>query len=623
MSSLESELTCSICLHIYQDPVVLPCMHSYCRECLKDLHSKSNEAEDLCGIPSKTSNTLSCPNCREITSFGLEGVGGLPKNFTLASICGKFKETSRQSPTGGYEPQKHTPSGQRSLYCMACQVIVKNGDELSTHRYHVTEDLETAAKKQQAKLSTCVKELERSRKKEDAKLKTASDAHCKRQEQMQEQEKEINALAESIEERLRSRKKEVLENIDSVKADNKTNFEVFQGHLQSYISTVDSITAAAHALDGQSLDTEEGQAVFVQVVDDVLVQTQQLARMDDVSLEHGVPSDTYGEVFAENLRVDFRTLLGASVAPTNTTLTPSNGDKSTDQSQKEEYCFFYEENVATQIETESETESEHSSNAEHNIITDQSQKEEYCFFYEENVATQIETESETESEHSSNAEHNIITGAQFRWDPEDCHSSLAISQDCLVVTDEKWEDAEIPGGCCNNGGSWMNVRGIASNIVLPMTNIYWEILVTFAILGHMDDNDLITVLGICKYRKEDVYSPLSENYYCLCCSLFKDPDSSSIAMDFWDGPKKSTSDSVVVRRIRRRKREPLNLGFNVDFNNKMFRIIDVNENSVLHTFEDMKFTEVTAVASIENEDEVRTSLKLHCDVDIFPSILFQ
>ncbi|XP_048242893.1 E3 ubiquitin-protein ligase TRIM63-like [Haliotis rufescens] len=613
--SLESELTCSICLHIYQDPVVLPCMHSYCRECLKDLHSKSNEAEDLRGTPSKTSNTLSCPNCREITSFGLEGVGGLPKNFTLASVCESFKETSRQSPTGGYEPPKQTHSGQRSLYCLACQVIVKSGDVLSTHRYHVTEDLETAAKKQQTKLSTCVQELERNRKKEDAKLKTASDAHCKRQEQMQKQEKEINALAESIEERLRSRKKEVLENIDSVKADNKTQFEVFQRHLQSYISTVDSITAAAHALDGQSLDTEEGQAVFVQVVDDVLVQTQQLARMDDVSLEHGVPSDTYGEVFAENLRVDFRTLLGASVAPTNTTLTPSNGDKSTDQSQKEEYCFFYEENVATEIETESE----HSSNAEHNIITDQSQKEEYCFFYEENVATEIETESE----HSSNAEHNIITGAQFRWDPQDCHSSLAISQDCLVVTAEKWEDAEIPGGCCDNGGNWVNVCGIASNMVLQMTNIYWEILVTFAILGYMDDNDVITDLGICKSGKEDVYSPLSKNYYCLCCSLFKDPDSSSIAMDFWDGPKNSTSDSVVVRRIRRRKREPLKLGFNVDFHNKMFRIIDVNENSVLHTFQDMRFTQVTAVASIDHEDKVRTSLELESDVDGFPTILLQ
>ncbi|XP_048242894.1 uncharacterized protein LOC124122411 [Haliotis rufescens] len=394
-----------------------------------------------------------------------------------------------------------------------------------------------------AKLSTCIPELERSRYKNYAKLKTASHEHYQRQEYLQKQEDEINSLADLIEEHVRSRRKEVLGEIETLKTHNKTNFEVFQGHLQSYISTVDTITAAAHALDGQSLDTEEGQAVFVQVVDDVLLNTQQLARMDDVSLEHGVPSDTHGEVFAENLRVDFTTLLGASVAPTNTTLTPSNGDKS--------------------------------------------------------------------------------TGAQLKWDPQDCHSSLAISQDCLVVTAEKWEDAEIPGGCCNNGGNWVNVCGIASSMVLQMTNIYWEILVTFAILGYMDDNDVITDLGICKSGQEDVYSPLSKNYYCLCCSLFKDPDSSSIAMDFWDGPKNSTSDSVVVRRIRRRKREPLKLGFNVDFHNKMFRIIDVNENSVLHTFEDMRFTQVTAVASIDHEDKVRTSLELESDVDGFPSILFQ
>uniref|UniRef100_A0A8C4SJX7 Uncharacterized protein n=1 Tax=Erpetoichthys calabaricus TaxID=27687 RepID=A0A8C4SJX7_ERPCA len=34
--SLQEELTCAICLNIYKDPVVIPCQHSFCYECIKE-----------------------------------------------------------------------------------------------------------------------------------------------------------------------------------------------------------------------------------------------------------------------------------------------------------------------------------------------------------------------------------------------------------------------------------------------------------------------------------------------------------------------------------------------------------------------------------------------------------
>ncbi|XP_046584799.1 tripartite motif-containing protein 59-like [Haliotis rubra] len=249
-------------------------------------------------LDTRSSNTLPCPACRAITSFGLEGVDGLPKNFTLASICRKFQETPRQSPVpASDETREQESSDERSLYCKACRVIVKSGDLWPTHRYHVTEDLETEITKQQDKLSTCRQELERSRTKEEARLKAALVDHCNRQEQMQKQEDAINSLAESIEGRLRSRKEEVLEKIESLKTDNKTSFETYQKQLQSYISTVDSITAAAHTMDEQKLEGEDGQVSFLQVVDDVLTQTQRLARVNEVTFCLGVPFSTYGEEF--------------------------------------------------------------------------------------------------------------------------------------------------------------------------------------------------------------------------------------------------------------------------------------------------------------------------------------
>ncbi|XP_067671192.1 tripartite motif-containing protein 72-like [Haliotis asinina] len=576
---MEGELTCPICLQIYQDPVVMSCMHSYCRTCLKDLHVKSNTAEESCDTRLKSSNTLPCPECRAVTSFGLEGVDGLPKNFTLASICMKFKETFRQTPVPApRKAHKQTTSDERKVYCKACRVIVRSGDLLPTHRYHVTEDLETELTKQQDNLSTCLQELERSRAKEEARLTAALADHCNRQEQMQKQEDAMNSLAESLEECLRSRKKEVLEKIGFLKTHNQTSFETYQKQLMSYINTVDSITAAAHTIDEQKLGGEEGQVGFLQVVDDVLIQTQQLTRVDDVTFSLGVALPAYDEEFAGNLRADFRTLLGPSLDSAKTTPAPSSEDISTEHSQKD--VSSDEEVVAA----ESETGNTH-----------------FCW----------------------TSTYDAIEGANFEWDPIDCHSSLAISEDLLLVTDERWADEEIRGECANNCGNWRNVRGIASQTVFEEKNSYWEILITYAVLNHLHDKDRITDVGICKYGKEDVYAPLSENYYCLCCSLLKDPVSSNIIIEFWDGPKMTKWETrSVTKRIRRRKKEHLKLGFNVDFQNKMFRIIDVNENLVLHSFVGMTLSTVSAVASIENADKVRTSLELDSNVHEFPSVLW-
>ena len=49
---VEEHLTCSVCLKQFKDPKVLPCLHSYCHDCIVKLaeHAKSS--------------TFNCPNCR-------------------------------------------------------------------------------------------------------------------------------------------------------------------------------------------------------------------------------------------------------------------------------------------------------------------------------------------------------------------------------------------------------------------------------------------------------------------------------------------------------------------------------------------------------------------------------
>ena len=70
---LEEQLTCSICLDIYTNPKSLPCLHSFCQDCLDRLpQDKKNETY-----------YLSCPTCRHCTELPEEGASGFPTAFHL------------------------------------------------------------------------------------------------------------------------------------------------------------------------------------------------------------------------------------------------------------------------------------------------------------------------------------------------------------------------------------------------------------------------------------------------------------------------------------------------------------------------------------------------------------
>ena len=73
-------LKCAVCLELYTDPRVLPCLHSFCLHCLE---------------PLVKNNTLSCPQCRSKHSVPKDGVSMYPVDLSLLPELGKVKEEKK------------------------------------------------------------------------------------------------------------------------------------------------------------------------------------------------------------------------------------------------------------------------------------------------------------------------------------------------------------------------------------------------------------------------------------------------------------------------------------------------------------------------------------------------
>ena len=99
----ECFFVCGICLYNFQNPKALPCLHTFCCECIRQWSSKIHIAKSSGGL-------LACPSCNKQTQMPPEGVDGLPYNF--------------------YIPLLKEGTDQNTLCCMSCANSCADSSEI-------------------------------------------------------------------------------------------------------------------------------------------------------------------------------------------------------------------------------------------------------------------------------------------------------------------------------------------------------------------------------------------------------------------------------------------------------------------------------------------------------------
>lgn len=160
---LEEELSCPICLDMYDDPVSLPCQHNFCRRCLKANVS----------VIGNQLKRFQCPSCREYHSA--TAIETLPRNFALQNIITKIQSVKQEDEISCCQHKKPLMA-----YCNECEeamclkciptrnhenhTIVDIKDKMKMYQEEVKQSLMPNVNKLTESLAAMKGELDESRK---------------------------------------------------------------------------------------------------------------------------------------------------------------------------------------------------------------------------------------------------------------------------------------------------------------------------------------------------------------------------------------------------------------------------------------------------------------------------
>ncbi|KAJ0051279.1 hypothetical protein NL108_017677 [Boleophthalmus pectinirostris] len=203
-------LICSICLDRYQNPKVLPCLHTFCERCLANY------------IPAH-SLTLSCPVCRQTSILPEKGVGALQNNFFITNLMDVLQRTpdkhSPQDPS--LSPISSVGPGQllscpnhggsvMEFYCPPCETAMCQECTSGEHGEHPTVPLRDVVEQHKASLQDQLSAVKKRLPEIDCALHTLSEILQQLTQQKSSIEEDIHSTFDELQKTLNVRKSVLL-----------------------------------------------------------------------------------------------------------------------------------------------------------------------------------------------------------------------------------------------------------------------------------------------------------------------------------------------------------------------------------------------------------------------------
>ncbi|XP_075947611.1 tripartite motif-containing protein 2 isoform X2 [Anarhichas minor] len=224
-------LICSICLDRYENPKVLPCLHTFCERCLQNY------------IPAH-SLTLSCPVCRQTSILPEKGVAALQNNFFITNLMDVLQRApeSRSQEAAALSNITAVATGQllscpnhggnvMEFYCPPCETAMCQECTSGEHGEHPTVPLKDVVEQHKASLQVQLDAVKKRLPEIDSALQTLSEILLQLTNQKGSIEDGIHTTFDELQKTLNVRKSVLLMELE-------VNYGLKQKVLQTQLDTL-------------------------------------------------------------------------------------------------------------------------------------------------------------------------------------------------------------------------------------------------------------------------------------------------------------------------------------------------------------------------------------------------
>ncbi|PVD31893.1 hypothetical protein C0Q70_07319 [Pomacea canaliculata] len=638
------ELTCSICLELFDHPLLLPCAHTFCRQCLRDFWTRSTGA-----------------------LVGKEGVDGLPKNTTLSNIILSFQEDGqRQKPVPDCDVCDVEPPRVGFKSCSECYLTYCKTcfDQLHPMRgaflHHVITSpapseqrkvihADTVAQsprvdsrkvirrvrsmsplpKEQEYADRLRRSITAKRKEMRETLKTVQDLLKSTEDETEDQMKQIKALSSRLHEAVAEREGAMLAGCTRRRHEAVTCCYGLISDAQALMLELDLLEEKFGQLLIKAPMVDISQVAIVKSttlrgrLHEVprprplqTVHVQQVLRDMDFLRETEIPVPVITDILPRPVSKGPAVIEVKWAGPVAGTCYRLTAWRKT-QKGRTERLVVDDVTGACHVLLLPGVDVQY-----HLLAAAIGKKGEGD---KPGVAEEVTTyRGEAISEEKVFRTLPYVNCLSLRFDTTYCHKLIAVSSTREEVMHRKCKLANLsdayPASTCRRLDTLEGA--MADTPFPPLPHMYWEVVVHFHVIGRLDDTKLICDFGVCKSGMEDSCGLVCDNHKSYCCYLVR--RQRYINLEFWNGPNQEIlARALTVADLQRDNEKTLKLGFYLDTPRRLFAVVNpavaAGSGSVLAQFH-VKFANLVFLCGLYCPDQVLATIK-HVPVVNIPTIV--